>query len=85
MLICAASFFVSFFLAVYVQTKTRDTLYGVIVKFLNLNQTFYITEYDHGQSIANNNGCNNHNSASDNVAHQGQRQVVNYSHGNGKS
>lgn len=49
MLLCAASFFISFFVAIYVQTKARDTLYGLVVKFLTMNQTYYITEYDHGQ------------------------------------
>lgn len=50
MLLCAASFFISFFMAIYVQTKTRDTLYSLASKFLSINQTYYITEYDHGQS-----------------------------------
>lgn len=45
---CAAFFFVAFFMAIYVQTKSRDTLYGLIVKFMDINQTYYITEYDHG-------------------------------------
>lgn len=54
-LICAAFFFISFFIAIYAQTKTRDTLYGLIVKFTNMNLTYYITEYDHGNSSANNN------------------------------
>lgn len=53
MLLCAASFFVSFFLAIYVQTKACDTLYGLIVKFICMNQTYYITEYDHGQLQCN--------------------------------
>lgn len=67
MLLCAASFFMSFFLAIYVQTKARDTLYGLFIKFLAMNQTYYITEYDHGQlnvntnnnSIANSNNNGN--------------------------
>jgi len=46
-LLCAALFFLSFFLAIYVQTKARDTLYGLIVKFANMNLTYYITEYQH--------------------------------------
>ena len=68
MLLCAASFFVSFFLAIYVQTKARDTLYGLVVKFLGMNQTYYITEYDHGQL----NGYNNNsiNSVSNNKQQQ---------------
>lgn len=49
MILCAGFFFMSFFLAIYVQTKARDTLYGLIAKFLSMNQTYYITEYDHGQ------------------------------------
>lgn len=55
MLLCAASFFISFFLAIYVQTKARDTLYGLFIKFLAMNQTYYITEYDHGQLNVNTN------------------------------
>lgn len=58
-LMCAASFFISFFLAIYVQTKARDTLCGLIVKFLNMNQTYYITEYDHGQ-LSGNGGKQHH-------------------------
>lgn len=64
LLICAASFFICFFLAIYVQTKTRDTLCSLIVKFLNMNQTYYITEYDHGQL----------SQSSNNKHHQQQQQ-----------
>lgn len=60
MLLCAASFFISFFLAIYVQTRARDTLYGLVVKFLSMNQTYYITEYDHGQMNGTMNNSNNH-------------------------
>lgn len=59
MLLCAASFFISFFLAIYVQTRARDTLYGLVVKFLSMNQTYYITEYDHGQMNGATNSTNN--------------------------
>lgn len=61
MLLCAASFFISFFLAIYVQTKARDTLYSLVVKFLAMNQTYYITEYDHGQFSGGNNANNINN------------------------
>lgn len=64
MLLCAASFFVSFFFAIYVQTRARDTLYGLVVKFLNMNQTYYITEYDHGKlnGVSNNMNSDGSNS-----------------------
>lgn len=68
MLVCAAAFFISFFLAIYVQTKSRDTLYGVLAKFLAANQTYYITEYNHGVSLSDSNRNNNiSSSTSDNV------------------
>lgn len=81
MLLCAASFFVLFFLAIYVQTKTRDTFYSLVVKFLSMNQTFYITEYDHGQSNAN---SSSHNDGRTQQQHHHQQQVNNHSQ-SGKS
>lgn len=74
MLLCAASFFMSFFLAIYVQTKARDTLYGLVVKFLTMNQTYYITEYDHGQLS----GQANNNSGQNNVNSSGSKQQQQY-------
>lgn len=74
MLTCAAFFFMSFFLAIYVQTKARDTLYGLIVKFLAMNQTYYITEYDHGQLSGNNNNCINSSSSGGNSNSKQQQQ-----------
>lgn len=50
MLVCASSFFIFFFVAIYVQTKARETLYNLVCKFIAINQTYYITEYDHVQS-----------------------------------
>lgn len=50
LLFCAASFFLSFFLAIYVQTKARETLLSLFINFMAANQTYYITEYNHGQS-----------------------------------
>lgn len=65
---CAASFFISFFLAIYVQTKARDTLYGLFIKFLAMNQTYYITEYDHGQLNSSTNSNSTANGNSNNIS-----------------
>lgn len=72
MLLCAASFFISFFLAIYVQTKARYTLYGLFIKFLAMNQTYYITEYDHGQ--LNPNASTTVNSSNGNSSSEEQHQ-----------
>jgi E3 ubiquitin-protein ligase MARCH1/8 len=45
-LICGVLFFLSFFTAMYVQVKARNTLYRLIVKFIYLNQQWYIDEYE---------------------------------------
>lgn len=75
MLICAATFFISFFLAVYVQTKARNTLYGLCYKFIAANQTYYITEYDHGQLQARRQERNSHkdNNARSNKSNSGNQ------------
>ncbi|XP_015907138.2 uncharacterized protein [Parasteatoda tepidariorum] len=45
-LICGALFFLSFFLAMYVEIKARNTIYKLLLKFIYLNQQWYIDEYD---------------------------------------
>ena len=76
-LISAALFFLSFFLAIYAQSKTRDTLYGLIVKFAQMNSTYYITEYDHGtrttQQATSGPSCKRADSKSSPLIEPGQR------------
>jgi hypothetical protein len=78
-LICAAFFFISFFIAIYAQTKTRDTLYGLIVKFTNMNLTYYIMEYDHGTTTAptTNSTNNTYNNNNNNVTNQSNNESSN--------
>ncbi|KAI1280482.1 E3 ubiquitin-protein ligase MARCHF1 [Halotydeus destructor] len=45
-LICGVLFFFAFFMAMYVEVKARNTLYKLMVKFVYLNQQWYIDEYD---------------------------------------
>lgn len=45
-LICGIFFFLSFFMAMYVEVKARNTIYKLIVKFIYLNQQWYIDEYE---------------------------------------
>lgn len=45
-LICGALFFLAFFLAMYVEIKARNTIYKLMLKFIYLNQQWYIDEYD---------------------------------------
>ncbi|KAL7639212.1 UNVERIFIED_CONTAM: hypothetical protein RMT77_010746 [Armadillidium vulgare] len=45
-LTCGVLFFVAFFMAMYVEVKAKDTLYRLFSRFLRLNQTWHIDEYD---------------------------------------
>lgn len=45
-LTCGVLFFVAFFVAMYVEVKARNTLYRLFTRFLYLNQTWHIAEYD---------------------------------------
>lgn len=45
-LTCGVLFFVAFFVAMYVEVKARNTLYRLFSRFLYLNQTWHIAEYD---------------------------------------
>ncbi|RWS31758.1 E3 ubiquitin-protein ligase MARCH1-like protein [Leptotrombidium deliense] len=45
-LICGVLFFLAFFTAMYVEVKSRNTLYKLLVKFIYLNQQWYIDEYE---------------------------------------
>ncbi|KAG8201273.1 hypothetical protein JTE90_016759 [Oedothorax gibbosus] len=45
-LVCGALFFLAFFLAMYVEIKARNTIYKLLLKFIYLNQQWYIDEYD---------------------------------------
>ncbi|CAG2109832.1 unnamed protein product [Medioppia subpectinata] len=44
-LICGVLFFLAFFMAMYVEVKARNTIYKLFVKFIYLNQQWYIDEY----------------------------------------
>lgn len=45
-LVCGVVFFLAFFCAMYVEVKARNTLYKLLVKFVYLNQQWYIDEYE---------------------------------------
>ncbi|XP_015907098.1 uncharacterized protein [Parasteatoda tepidariorum] len=45
-LVCGVLFFVAFFVAIYVEAKSHDTLYQLLVKFIHINQQWYIDEYE---------------------------------------
>ncbi|XP_054161901.1 E3 ubiquitin-protein ligase MARCHF8-like [Oppia nitens] len=45
-LICGVLFFLAFFMAMYVEVKARHTIYKLFIKFIYLNQQWYIDEYD---------------------------------------
>lgn len=45
-LICGVLFFLSFFMAMYVEVKARNTIYKLMLKFIYLNQQWYIDEYE---------------------------------------
>lgn len=45
-LVCGVLFFVAFFVAIYVEAKSHDTLYKLLVKFIHINQQWYIDEYE---------------------------------------
>lgn len=45
-LTCGVLFFVAFFMAMYVEVKAKDTLYRLFSRFVHLNQTWHIDEYD---------------------------------------
>lgn len=45
-LVCGVLFFLAFFMAMYVEVKARTTIYRLFVKFIYLNQQWYIDEYD---------------------------------------
>lgn len=45
-LTCGVLFFVAFFVAMYVEVKARNTLYRLFTRFIYLNQTWHIAEYD---------------------------------------
>ena len=49
-LVCGVLFFLAFFIAMYVEVKARNTLYKLLVKFVYLNQQWYIDEYDKKES-----------------------------------
>ncbi|XP_035217919.1 uncharacterized protein LOC118191227 [Stegodyphus dumicola] len=45
-LVCGVLFFLAFFIAMYVEVKSHDTLYQLLVKFIHINQQWYIDEYE---------------------------------------
>lgn len=45
-LVCGVLFFVAFFVSIYVEAKSHDTLYKLLVKFIHINQQWYIDEYE---------------------------------------
>lgn len=45
-LVCGVLFFLAFFVAMYVEVTARNTLYRLLLKFIYLNQQWYIDEYD---------------------------------------
>lgn len=45
-LVCGVLFFLAFFVAMYVEVKSHDTLYQLLVKFIHINQQWYIDEYE---------------------------------------
>lgn len=45
-LVCGVLFFLAFFVAMYVEVTARSTLYRLLLKFIYLNQQWYIDEYD---------------------------------------
>lgn len=45
-LVCGVLFFVAFFVAIYVEAKSHNTLYKLLVKFIHINQQWYIDEYE---------------------------------------
>lgn len=45
-LVCGVLFFIAFFVAMYVEVKSRNTIYKLLVTFVYLNQQWYIDEYD---------------------------------------
>lgn len=45
-LVCGVLFFLAFFVAMYVEVKSRNTIYKLLVKFIYLNQQWYIDEYE---------------------------------------
>lgn len=50
-LVCGVLFFLAFFLAMYVEVKARNTLYKLFLKFIYLNQQWYIDEYEKKDSL----------------------------------
>uniref|UniRef100_A0A131YZT2 E3 ubiquitin-protein ligase MARCH1/8 n=1 Tax=Rhipicephalus appendiculatus TaxID=34631 RepID=A0A131YZT2_RHIAP len=45
-LVCGVLFFLAFFVAMYVEVTARSTLYRLLLRFVYLNQQWYIDEYD---------------------------------------
>jgi len=43
---CGVLFFLSFFVAMYVEVKAENTIYQLICKFFNMNHEWTIEEYD---------------------------------------
>lgn len=50
-LVCGVLFFIAFFVAMYVEVKSRNTLYKLMTSFLYLNQQWYIDEYDKKKDV----------------------------------
>lgn len=42
--------FTSIIFAIFMQMKTKHSLHALIFKFISINQTYYITEYNHSQA-----------------------------------
>lgn len=51
-LACGVLFFLAFFVAMYVEVTARSTLYRLLLRFVYLNQQWYIDEYEQGAPVA---------------------------------
>lgn len=51
-LACGVLFFLAFFVAMYVEVTARSTLYRLLLRFVYLNQQWYIDEYEQGPPVA---------------------------------
>lgn len=49
--VCGILFFLAFFVGMYVEIKARNTIYKLLVKFVYLNQQWYIDEYNKKENI----------------------------------
>jgi len=50
-LVCGVVFFMAFFMAMYVEVKAKYTIYKLIIKFIYLNQQWYIDEYNKAEAL----------------------------------